>query len=491
MMFKLNEFKGNSKEDNLGITLFIIGLVFLLITTFIGLTKIGLWYDELYSIAFAQLPIADMLDLGPKDVHPLLFYFIFKVFVKLFTFLDIAVVGRIVSLIPIYLIAILTLLKVKKNFGWLTAGLFFLCITSMPQLMLYSVEIRMYSWGLFFVTASFIYLYDVCKSPNLKNWIILTALSICSAYTHYFSAVASFGIYIVLLAYLIKSNKEELKYWFASAAIIVLAFLPWAFIVLGQIANIESNYWIDPITLNTLISYIYFVLSPAETFIQGNGLVSPTILGSVMLVIILYLIYRVRDEYAIGGIIAFLIVPIVGVVISQLTHPFFHQRFLIPALGCLWLGFSVLLAKIYEDKKIFYVILAVVLIIGVTGCVNFINIQTQDAIDTQTEIDSLQEVVGSGNIVFNDFFPTYFELQGYLIKDNHHLCFIDDVGKHVNESLLDNGIKAEMAHGSKVFYIDGGYEDIDDVRAAGLTLHEIPFNQTIKNNTFKIYQIDI
>lgn len=490
-MFKLNEFKNNSNEDNLGILLFLIGLIFLLITTYIGLTKIGLWYDELYSIAFAQLPVADMLDLGPKDVHPLLYYFIFKVFVKIFTFLDIALVGRIVALIPIYLIGVLTIFKVKKNFGWLTAGLFFLCITSMPQLMLYNVEIRMYSWGLFFVTASFIYLYDLCKNPNLKNWIILTVLSICSAYTHYFSAVASFGIYIVLLAYLIKNNKKELKCWFVSALIIVIAFLPWVFIVLGQIANIEGKYWIDPIGLNTLISYVYFVLSPADMFIQGNGLISPTIPGSIMLIIFLYLIYKVRDEYALGGLIAFLIVPIIGVLISEFTHPFFHQRFLIPALGCLWLSFSVLLTKIYEDKKIFYAILAVVLIIGVIGCVNFINIQTQDAIDTQTEIDSLHEVVGTGNVVFNDFFPTYFELQGYMLKDNHHLCFIDDVGSHIKEALEDNGIKAEIAHGSKVFYIDGGHSDIDDVRAAGLHLHEIPFNQTIKNNTFTIYQIDI
>ena len=490
-MLELNEFKSNSNEDNLGIILFLIGLVFLAVTTYIGLTKIGLWYDELYSIAFAQLPVSEMLDLGPKDVHPLLYYFIFKVFTKIFTFLDLAVVGRIVSLVPIYLIGILTILKVRKNFGWLTAGIFFLCITSMPQLMLYSVEIRMYSWGLFFVTASFIYLYDVCKNPNLKNWIILTVLSICSAYTHYFSAVASFGLYIVLLAYLFKNNKEEIKYWFVSALIIVIAFVPWAFIVLGQIANIESNYWIDPIGLKTLVSYVYFVLSPADIFIQGNYLVSPTVLGSVMLIIFIYLIYRVRDEYAIGGIIAFLIVPVIGVLISQLTHPFFHQRFLVPALGCLWLSFSVLLAKIYDDKKIFYVILAVVLIVGVVGCVNFINIQTQDAIDTQTELDSLHSVVGEGNVVFNDFFPTYFELQGYMLKNNHHLCFIDDVGSHIKEALNDNGIKAEIAHGSKVFYIDGGYSDIDDVRAAGLNLREIPFNQTIKNNTFTIYQIEI
>lgn len=490
-MLNLNDFKTNKKEDNLGMILFIIGVIFLLITTYIGLTKIGLWYDELYSIAFSKLSMAEMFDIGPRDVHPLLYYIIFKAFIKIFTFLDVAVVGKIVSLIPIYLIGILSITKVRKNFGLLTAGLFFLCIASMPQLMLYGVEIRMYSWGLFFVTATFIYSYDIIKNPNLKTWIILTALTICSAYTHYFSAVASFGIYIVLLVYLIRNDKGQIKYWLLSGIIAVLAFLPWAFVVLGQISNIETKYWIAPITINTLISYVYFVLSPAKIFIQSNELVSPTIWGSIMLLIYLYLIYKVKDRFAIGGIVAFLIVPTVGVAISLLTHPFFHQRFLVPALGCLWLAFAILLAKLYENKKVFYIILCFVLIIGVIGCVNFINIQTEDAIATQTEYNSLNEVVGSGNIIFNDFFPTYFELQGYLLPNNHHLCHIENVGENIKNALNDPGIKSEIASGAQVYYIDGGFSNIDELNSTGLKYHEVAFDQTIKNNTFRIYKIDV
>ena len=84
-MYKFDDFKNSSNEKKLGISLFIIGIIFLLITTYIGLTKIGLWYDELYSIAFSQLSISEMMEIGPKDVHPLLFYLIFKVFIKIFS----------------------------------------------------------------------------------------------------------------------------------------------------------------------------------------------------------------------------------------------------------------------------------------------------------------------------------------------------------------------------------------------------------------------
>lgn len=489
-MLKLNDFKNKSNEDKIGIILFIIGIIFLLITTYIGLTKIGLWYDELYSIAFAQLPISDMLEIGPKDVHPILYYLIFKIFIKIFTFIDIGVIGKIVSLIPIYLIGVLSITKVKKNFGYLTAGLFFLCITSMPQLMIYSVEVRMYSWGLFFVTASLIYAYEIVKNPNLKNWAILTVLTICSAYTHYFSAVASFSIFMLLLIYLFKNNKGQLKYWLLSAIISVIVFLPWTFIVLNQMATYKSGFWIKPITIKTLISYVYFILSPATFFIQANELVSPTIIGSIVLLMFIYLIYKVRDKFAISCIIAFVIVPIIGVLLSIAMQPCFHHRFLIPAVGCLWLGFSILLTKMYENKRLFYLFLAVILIVGAVGCVNFINIQTQDAIDTEAEMASLNEVVGSGNIIFTDFFPTYFELQGYLLPDNHYLCFIDDVGVNIKNALNDPGIQSEMSSGSPVYYIDGGHENINDIRSAGLSVQEVQFNQTLKNNTFKIYKIN-
>ena len=78
-----------------------------------------------------------------------------------------------VSLIPFYLIFILSLTKIRKNFGMLASGIFCLLIISMPQMMLYAVEVRMYSWALFFVTASFIYSYEIIHDSSIKNWIIL------------------------------------------------------------------------------------------------------------------------------------------------------------------------------------------------------------------------------------------------------------------------------------------------------------------------------
>ena len=65
------------------------------------------------------------------------------------------------------------------------------------------------------------------------------------------------------------------------------------------------------------------------------------------------------------------------------------------------------------------------------------------------------------------------------------------MGANIKNALTDPGIMGEIASGSKVYYIDGGHSNIKDVEASGLELREIAFNQTIKNNTFKIYEIRV
>ena len=91
-------------------------------------------------------------------MHPPLYYLILKIFSNVFIYLNISknyiIIGRITSLLPFYLLFIISLTKIRKEFGWLTAGLFALSVKTMPQLINFTVEIRMYGWAMFFVTTS-------------------------------------------------------------------------------------------------------------------------------------------------------------------------------------------------------------------------------------------------------------------------------------------------------------------------------------------------
>lgn len=118
----------------------------------------------------------------------------------------------------------------------------------MPQLMNFYTQLRMYSWALFFVTASFVYIWEIINNESsYKNWGVLILLTICSVYTHYFSGIASFILYLFLFVYLIKNIKKDLKNGFLQQ--LYLYWLrPWCFILFGQMARVHSGYWITSLT---------------------------------------------------------------------------------------------------------------------------------------------------------------------------------------------------------------------------------------------------
>lgn len=481
-------FSNKNNEEKTGIILFALGLIFLFISTFVGFTKFGIWNDEFFSLYIVNLPLKDLVIRATTDVHPILFYLIYKSFIKLLSSIasDI-IIGRIVSLLPIYLIAILSVTKIRERFGFLTAGIFFLCISCMPQMMIFSLEIRMYSWALFFVTASVFYAYEIVNGSNLKNWMILTILTICSLNTHYFSAIASGVIYLFLLIYFIISNKSSIKNWLISTVLVIIGFLPWAFVVLGQIDNLNGGFWIKPITIHTMISYVFYVLSPAEIFIKDNELLHPTILGVLMIISFVILIYKIRDKFALSCIIGFILIPIIGIILSKVFFPIFHPRYMVPALGALWLGFSILLAKSFEDKKVFIPILLLVLVIGVIGTVDFINVQDDEILLYSNEINGLNKVIGPDDIVICGSHKFRFSVENYYLNGNIIYCFEENLNENITNLLNNSTIQSKLNNGSKLYYIN--YPKYDNISGTNLKINKIPYNGTILENEIVIYEI--
>ena len=61
----------------------------------------------------------------------------------------------------------------------------------------YSTEIRMYSWGMLFVTCAFLQLAKILSDneDNRKAFCLLTVFSALAAYTHYFACASAIVIY--------------------------------------------------------------------------------------------------------------------------------------------------------------------------------------------------------------------------------------------------------------------------------------------------------
>ena len=129
-----------------------------------------IWFDEVFSVNFIQHSYKEIAALTGKDVHPPLYYWYLKLFHDIGKVLVPAassiVLCKLASMLPFVGIFVYTLTAIRKNFGLHVAGLFWFLIMTMPQISNYTVEIRMYSLALFFITAAFVHSCElVCAFP--------------------------------------------------------------------------------------------------------------------------------------------------------------------------------------------------------------------------------------------------------------------------------------------------------------------------------------
>lgn len=228
-----------------------------------------IWFDEVFSVNFIQHSYREIAALTGKDVHPPLYYWYLKLFHDIGKVLVPAassiVLCKLASMLPFVGIFVYTLTAIRKNFGLHVAGLFWFLVMTMPQISNYTVEIRMYSLALFFITAAFVHSCELVRAfpvqevseaegaaagieetaePGVaagteeaaepgaagsevtsgaalasgsgtgenglikwwkrnKHWLLFWGYGILTAYTQYYACVAVIAIYIVLFVFFV------------------------------------------------------------------------------------------------------------------------------------------------------------------------------------------------------------------------------------------------------------------------------------------------
>ena len=275
-----------------------------------------IWYDELFTIEFCKRPLGEMLSFAAKDVHPPLYYMITSAGIRIISAAanvfgltySIVAAAKIMSVVPFMLMLILGVTVIRKEFGWLTCGIFSFAIMTMPQLPSYTVEIRMYGWAMFFVTATAFAAYrffmtDRTKGTIIRDAVITMICGIAACYTHYYACIAVVMLYVLMLVYMInlRSKKKcvvesienkvadpvcrvtRIGLIFLMPVIILIAYVPWLSVLIGQIGAVKSSYWIQPLTWRTLGGCVKFLFRPD---ISNAKL-------SIIIAVILFLIYAV------------------------------------------------------------------------------------------------------------------------------------------------------------------------------------------------------
>lgn len=415
--------------DKLGISLFIVSILLLIVTLVTALNN-SIRADEVLTFEIIGKSYLNTIQQTAGDVHPPLYYLIIKPFIDLAQTLNLNVIifGKILSILPIIILLIIIYTKVKKQYDWLTAGIFALAVTSMPMMMLYSTEIRMYSLALFFVTLTYIYVKDLFDNPNKNNWIKVIIFGQLAAYTHYFAALAVGVIYVSILFYFYKEkNKIQLKQWLIVVLINIICYMPWLIVLINQLLKVNSGYWIEPITINSIINYVYFIFSPYSLYLPSVDFFGTFMLLAYFITIMCNLKLKKDNEtaYALTGFLVLVITIFIGIVVSLISQPVFMERYILPMLGCFWLCFSILLAQIKNNKKIFSSILLIFLIISTIGTLNFI---TQQEMNTETmqNLEKQNMDIKSEDIIIHLYSQTY-EIFKFYNPNNTQYLYDGDV----------------------------------------------------------------
>ena len=371
--------------------------------------------DEYWTIFLVKLPLLNGLDLAIWDVHPPLYYLILKAVLKTLTVLninlDIIFVSKIVSIIPFIIMLIVSFTKIKREYGWLTAGLFTLCIASVSEFFILYLTIRMYSWSILFLLLSFIVLKDILDESKLKSWILLSIFTVLGAYTHYFALVSSGLMYLSILGFILFSKKiinkkEEIKKWIFSSILTIILYLPWIFVLLSQIKKSQSYF---PHKMPNIAEFLnYFLYFGAK---NGLDLVALfiKIIALIFLILMIYNIFIRRNEdsieifYIFDGYLLFFATIFIGVLILILTFKPLQVRYLLPIISIFWLSSSILIGKI-KNNKMLIITVFLTLILCCAGFANSLNMGNEyhAYLEEQNLLNSFNDE--NNIVIFNSIF---------------------------------------------------------------------------------------
>lgn len=341
------------KENVILVLLFTIGAALYISLVFNN----NLWLDEAFSAALLRNDYAGVLQASANDTLPPLYNLLNKTAVTLFGYHS--YVMKLNSVIPMLLTMLLALFPVRKHFGTLTSAVYLICLAGMPELLYYGVEIRMYSWGLFFVTAGGIFAYDAYRTGSLRSWLLLVLFGTCAGYTHHFAFVSIGFVHLFLLTALFCTDRKRILHWVYALMATGLLYFPCLLTTLKQMQRV-SGYFSMPD-----ISFAFLLKCLRSPFVTEFTPLSALLLLSFAAVPA-FLLIRQRSPKCLlpailGPSVYFGVLAFGAAASTLLASNIFSDRYLVPSLGLLWLGFSIFCGML--DKKVLLPVLLLLFLV--------------------------------------------------------------------------------------------------------------------------------
>lgn len=416
-----------SKRDIFGMIFFALSVIMLGYMFLTPLNHYILHVDEYFTISVLTLPLGDIVNITSWDVHPPLYYILGKIAVKIAEAIGIdSMQGlRILSTIPYILILAISATKIRKDYGLLSAGLFTFSLAVMSEFFAHFLIARMYSWAILFIIIAFISFTEIIKNNDKKAWIILTVFSVLCAYTHYFAAISVVCLYIILLVYIMKFEKDKLKMWIMSIAGAAILYIPWIPPLIRQMTQVRAAYWIRQVNPDLFIKSLGYI-----------AYANDAVIGLIAIAVIIGILYIYKKESAnedekerfliLSGVRVYIGTILLAVILSVVFRPILMPRYLLPATAVMWLAISIILGKI-KNRKMFMIsaaMIALLLVIGITTTISTNDYLYNSGVHQKEVLDNITNDPNSTLIINNQNMIMYFlsyanQSDTYVLNVNH------------------------------------------------------------------------
>ncbi|MBO5550622.1 MAG: hypothetical protein J5966_01565, partial [Lachnospiraceae bacterium] len=297
----------------------------------------NVWLDEAFSASVIRCGFKEMASRTFADTLPPFYNFSAWLFTRIFGYSTVSL--KIFSVIPMLLLMLVSAFFLTKASSVRTSCIYMVLVTGMPHFLEHGVEIRMYSWAVFFASAAAVFALCVTKRIRYAGFGLM-ACTVFGSYTHQYALIAEAFIWLMLLVIFCRTG--EIRAWFRMAAVCVILYVPCAILTLYQMKAATAYFSASPATLGSLMASIRY---PYVT----NVTVLSALLMSAVLLLFLYACVRKEITAAYYMLVYVLATGISFGIMWSTGSTFFTSRYLMPSIGVLWLGVSMVMDRVFTE----------------------------------------------------------------------------------------------------------------------------------------------
>lgn len=421
----------------------------------------NLWLDEAFSASIIRCGFDEMVSKTFADTLPPFYNFAAWGFTRIFGYSTLSL--KIFSILPMTALMLVSAVFIPRIASVRSACIYIVLITAMPHFLEYGIEIRMYGWAVFFASSAAVFALCAVKGVRYADIGIIVS-TVFGAYTHQYALIAESLVWLALLV--ISIRNRTVKRWLIMAAVCVMAYIPCAVLTLFQMKAAASYFSAEPVTFGSMMASVRY------PFVTDVTVLSAFLMGGVIILIYLsisqksYMLSFLMISYLLEILLSFGIMVFTG-------STFFTSRYLMPALGMLWLGAALILDEALLKRRILWAFATPIVVFTlITGYIKNYKAEYVDTSEFEAFIDSTDSDDGYLMIEAYPEIEICLEYYAPWLK-KYEVDQLDEISG--NKYLLVNG--------------DVHTDDIEKIKSKGYEIH-YKENYCFDRYTFKAYVLN-